>query len=149
MSLKPFRLDTLVKLRHTQRDQRRWDLAQVQAAKLRLQQKRYQISDEMNELRGRIRQYVGPGDVDVESLLAMQHYLVLLESIFGAMDLQSDQLGAEINRCRTALVEADREARVMEKLRERHQTQEQQNQTRQESKQLDEIGQRCRNAEIA
>ena len=146
---KTFCLDPLINLRRTQRDQRRCDLAQGQASKLRLQQKRYELSDEMNELRDRIRQHAGPGDVDVESLLAMQRYLVLVESKIVAMDQQLDQLGVEIDSRRAALVEADHKTRIIEKLRERHQTREQQKQIRQESKQLDEIGQWCRDAGIA
>jgi len=148
MPNQPFRLEPLLKLRRSLRDQRRRDLAQAQEAEQLLHSQKDQLALEMNELQIRMRQQASPGTVDVEALLAVKRHLLLLEAEGKAIDERMQQLAAEIHRRHEALVQADRDTRVMEKLQERHHLREQETQFRQEMIQLDEIGLRCRQTEV-
>ena len=79
-----------------------------------------------------------PGPVNVDRLLDSGRYEMMLKAERHAADEQRQAVVAEIDRRRQALVEADREVKSLEKLREqqmlRHRTEE----ARREMKRLDE-----------
>jgi flagellar protein FliJ len=76
--------------------------------------------------------------LDVNRLLEAQRYELLLKSRGEELTKQSALLAAEIERRRQALVEADRDVRVLELLDERHRREDARRQLRLETKQLDE-----------
>ena len=71
-------------------------------------------------------------------LLEAQRYEVVLKAREVELARQKELLAVETERRRQAAVEADREVRVLEKLKERHHSQHRRDEQRKEMKQLDE-----------
>jgi flagellar export protein FliJ len=63
------------------------------------------------------------GQLDVNQLLAAQRYRLSLEAQSTALAEQAAKVAEEVERRRQALVEADREVRVLDKLEERQRAQ--------------------------
>jgi flagellar FliJ protein len=111
-----FRLQTLVRIREGTRDERREQLAEV----LRIDEA---LVAQLNDLKrdrsvARKEQTLGVGRVDVDRMLGMQRYEALLSAEIEHVERQRTKVGEELERRREALMEADREVRVLEKLRE-------------------------------
>jgi flagellar FliJ protein len=111
-----FRLQTLVRIREGTRDERREQLAEV----LRIDEALVaQLNDlERDRSVARKEQTLGVGRVDVDRMLGMQRYEALLSAEIEHVERQRTKVGEELERRREALMEADREVRVLEKLRE-------------------------------
>jgi flagellar protein FliJ len=137
-----FRLATFLKLRGATRDERRTELAQAYRADDVLREHLDGVRQELGALQGECRRAVGPGNVDLDRLVEAQRYELNLRSRHAQLGKQREALAAEIERRRLALVEANREVRVLEKLRENQSLRHQHEENRQEIKQLDETAQR-------
>jgi flagellar FliJ protein len=142
MSRFKFRLQTLLRLRDAVRDERRAELAQAYQADEILQGRRRQIEDELARLRDLSRAAALPGAVDVDRLLDARRYELVLRSQQQVAEQQQRALGVEIDRRRQVLVEANREVRVLETLRDKQQDRHRQEEARQETKRLDEAAAR-------
>ena len=138
MSAFRFRLDTLLRLRIAERDERRADLAKALRAEELLHEQQRQIESEQAEVLAARRQRSAPGEANVDFLLENSRYLLVLRSRRQQLSQQIAQVAAEVERRRQAVVEADRQVRVLEKLRERQLQAYRQVQLREEIKQLDE-----------
>jgi flagellar FliJ protein len=134
-----FRLSTLLRLRTAERDERRADLAKALQAEAILREQQQRLTAEQGQLVERSRQLKAPGAADVDALLHAHRYELVLAARRRQLAGQLEQVQAEIERRRQALVEADRQVRVLEKLRERQQTAYAAVQTRHEIKQYDEM----------
>lgn len=137
-----FRFETLLKLRYADRRQRRMELAQALQAEQILEQQISALAEEEQEIRSRCCTAAGPGRVDVDELLDIHRYTAILKARAELLRDQQTRLKAEIDRRRQILVEADRQARLLEKLRERQLEQYRAEETRRETKELDEVAQR-------
>ena len=137
-----FRLETLLKLREAERQQRRLELAQAFQADEFLQAQISTLVAEASQLRLRCQAAAGPGRVNVDDLLDIHRYAVVLKGRTQVIRNQRARLQDEIERRRLALVEADRQVKVLEKLRERQQELHRAEERRLEGKDLDEIAQR-------
>ena len=139
-----FRLATLLRLREATRDERRTELAEAYRADNVLQEHLGHVGQELNWLQAQCRKAAGPGTVDVDRLVEAQRYEITLRARQGQLTQQREAVGAEIDRRRQALVGADREVRLLEKLREKQARRHREEENRQEIKQLDEVaGQRA------
>jgi len=138
-----FRLQTLLRLREADRQRRRGELAQAYRAEEILRQQRDFLAAEETEMRKRIQVASRPGPVQVDQLLDTHRYAIVLQARAKALEEQQARLLREIERRRQVLVEADREVRVLEKLRDRLLAQYRAEEAKQELKQLDEVAQRC------
>ena len=150
MSKFKFRLETLLRLRDSVRDERRAELAQAYHAGEILEQRQHEIEDELGNLAQQSRKAASPGPMDVDRLLDVRRYELVLRSQQQLAGQQQEALDAEIERRRQAVVEANREVRVLETLREKQQDRHRHEQTRQEIKELDEAaarGNRVRSTE--
>ncbi len=134
-----FRLATLLKIREAARDERRTELAQAYRADDVLQGYMEQVQSELHLLKDQCRKAVGPGMVDVDRLLEAQRYEIILKVQQSHLNEQRQRLAAEIERRRAALLAANREVRVLEKLREHQAERHQQEENRLDIKRLDEI----------
>src|SRR4051812_38751106 len=115
-----FRLETLQKVRQARRDQQRASLAEAYRAERILAENRAQLAAEKHALR-ELRRSAATGQyLDVNRLLEAQRYELLLKAQEQELAKQAVLLAAESERRRQALVEADREVRVLEMLDERH-----------------------------
>jgi flagellar protein FliJ len=134
-----FRLQTLLRLRIAERDERRADLAKALRAEAVLEEQRERLTGEQRELLGRQRALQSPGAANVDALLATHRYTGVLAVQAHQLAGQIVQVQAETERRRLALVEADRQVRVLEKLRERQAAAAKLQGERQAAKQYDEL----------
>jgi len=144
-----FRLATLLRLREAARDERRTVLAEAYRADDVLRQQQELLAAELNGLKGSCRQAVGPGTVDIDKLLAAQRYEIALRAEQMQLGRQREMIGAEIERRREALVQANRDVRVLEKLRERQAERHRDELVHREIRELDEVaGRRALQKEV-
>jgi flagellar export protein FliJ len=115
----PFRLQTLLRLRLAERDQRRADLAKALRAEEVLRAEDERLVHQQNEQAQASRELRAPGVANMDALLGSHRYAIVLANQRRQLATQLAQVEAETDRRRQALVEADRQVRVLEKLRER------------------------------
>ena len=136
-----FRLKTLLKLRDAERDRRRRELAEALRAEDVLQEQLQALRSEWEGLKDHYRQTAGPGTLDVDHLLAVQRYEVTLRSQQRLLGEQRARLAEEIERRRQVLVAADRDVKILEKLRDHQAERHRREEDRRGVLQLDEIAQ--------
>ena len=95
------------------------DLAKAIRAEELLLAQEEEIEREQAEAAGLGRQLKSPGAADVDGLLRTHRYELVLAARHKQILSQIAQVQAECERRRQAVVEADRQVRVLEKLRER------------------------------
>lgn len=134
-----FRLASLMRLRESERDERRESLAQAYHADQVLQQHQETLRGDLRENQRQVQQCSAPGPVAVERLLGRHRYELVLQTQLRQLQQQRQTIAAEIERRRQALVEADRELKILEKLRERHFQEYVFQQQKLELRELDEI----------
>ena len=137
-----FRLATLLRLREAARDDRRAQLAEAYRADEIIARQEQGLAAELIELEEQTRQAAAPGHLDVDRLLEVRRYDLIVRSQQQHVRQQRQAVQAEIERRREALVDADRRVRVLEKLRQKQSERHRQEETRQEIKQLDETASR-------
>jgi flagellar FliJ protein len=133
-----FRLETQLRLRLADRDQRRADLAKALRAEETLRGQAAELAQEQQATSERSRRLSLPGNGDVDRLLASHRYELVLKGRGRQLATQIEQVRAEIERRRLILVEADRQVRVLELLREKQQAAYQAVELRREQRLLDE-----------
>jgi flagellar FliJ protein len=135
-----FRLETLLRLRLVDRDQRRADLAKALRAEDTLRKQAADLAEEQQATSELSRKLSLPGAGDIDRLLASHRYELVLRGRSKQLASQIEQVQAEVERRRLVLVEADRQVRVLEKLRENKAAAYQTDELRREQKMLDEQG---------
>jgi flagellar FliJ protein len=133
-----FRLATLLRLREADRDERRSHLADAQRAEDIVQTRIAGIDGELRQLRGESARLSRPGTINVDELMEINRFELLLAAERQAAVQQQKLVAEEVERRRLALVAADREVRVLERLRDTQQGRHRQEADRQERKQMDE-----------
>lgn len=134
-----FRLQTLRRIREIYRDEQRGRLATAFEAERILQQQRDALAAEAAEHLENQRRAMREGLIDVNWMLTTQRYQLALEAQSSVLRQQAAKLAEEVERRRVALVEADREVRVLDKLEERQRAQHRIGAVRAETKLLDEV----------
>ncbi len=134
-----FRLATLQKLRELHRDELRGKLAEAYQAQQVLEEQLVAIQSELEAARGSHLDVIQHEEIDVVQLLETQRFQSILQSQLATLEGQTKLLATEVERRRQAVVEADREVRVLEKLYERQHAQHRKQLAQIEGKQLDEI----------
>jgi flagellar protein FliJ len=134
-----FRLQTVLRLRIAERDERRGELAKALRAAEILQERREQLGDEMNENQELARKLAEPGKANIDRILQTHRYEAILKGTLAQLVVQEKQVASEVERRRQILTEADRQVRVLEKLEDRKREEHVRMEQRQEMKQLDEV----------
>lgn len=134
-----FRLNTLLRLRELTRDERRGQLAEAYQADEIIADSQHKIQRELDDIQTRGRRAVAPGAIDIDRLLESQRYEVVLGAQKKHASEQRQKVREEIQRRTDFLVEANRQVRVLEELREKQLQRHRQEQDRQEVKLLDEV----------
>jgi flagellar FliJ protein len=137
-----FRLATLQKLREIQRDELRSKLAEAVQAQQILEEQLTQVANDIQILLEMRRSAVQSGTLHVDPLLEAQRYQGVLYAQQDKMREQIRLLSAEVERRRQAVVEADRQVKVLEKLHERKHAEHHAKQLMAETKVLDEVAAR-------
>jgi flagellar FliJ protein len=143
-----FRLATLLKLREATRDERRTELAEAYRADDILVNHLRQVSDELGIIAKRCREASQPGEVNIDLLIESQRYEVSLRAYEHQIHQQRQRLAPEIERRREALLAANRDVKVLEKLREHQIERLREEESRRDVKRLDEIAQQRAVAEM-
>ena len=149
MSKFKFRLATLLRLREATRDERRAALAEAYRVDDVLRERIGGMQAELDRLKNQCRRIAGPGDVDIDQLVEAQRYEVGLRAQQNQLTRQRKAVAEEIERRRQALLEADREVRVLEKLRDKQAALHLHEQQRRDVKRLDEVAQQQAMREVA
>ena len=139
-----FRLEPLLKIRLEARYERRAQLAQAQDAQHILYDQHAAIADDLLASRNASMRDSMPGIIDVDRLLNSHRYELVLEAQSAEIEKRQEQLAAEIDRRHELLMEADREVKVLENLKEKKLDAHHREQLAIEVKQMDEGGQRLR-----
>ena len=134
-----FRLATLLRLREAARDQRRAQLAQAYRADEIIEQERTRVAGELREVERQSRRAAAPGRLDVDRLLETRRYELVLQSQDQQLAQQHQAVQTEVERRRQALVDANRQVRVLETLHQKQLDHHRREENRQEIKQLDEM----------
>jgi flagellar FliJ protein len=137
-----FRLAPLLRLRESVRDERRAALAEAYRALDILSERQSSVQREIEALTGDYRRSSAPGALDVDRLIRRHRHELLLRTNQKELERQKSILLQEIERRRDALVAADRDVRVLEKLRERQAERHAQIEAHREQKELDEVATR-------
>lgn len=144
-----FRLTTLLRLREETRDQRRAELAEAYHADDLLHEQIQEADQALSDLLDQCRKAAGPGVVNIDRLVAAGRYELTLRARKKELDGQRERVVAEIERRRQMLVEANREVRVLEKLRETQARRHRKEEGRLEVNRLDEVAGRTKLTEDA
>ncbi|MBI3838465.1 MAG: flagellar export protein FliJ [Planctomycetia bacterium] len=138
-----FRFKALLDVREATRDERRVQLAEIQAEDRKLKERRAGLERELGDHQELLRCRTSPGPLDIDRLVTAHRYDLVLRCELQALAEHERKFATEIERRREALVAADREVRVLEKLCERQHEQFRQQQALVETKQLDEAAARA------
>jgi flagellar FliJ protein len=134
-----FRLETLLKIRLSERQSRTAALAEVVRADGLLDDQLQQLRLESKAMKQQLRLAASPGAVNVDRILEVDRFeLVLLSQQRNVLQKKSTLKG-EIARRRDALAAAEQEVRILEKLRERRLEDHQREDLRREQKLMDEV----------
>ena len=136
-----FRLATFLRLREATRDERQAELAEVYRADEILAAREGEVRQEMAAQQQSARQGAAPGPINVDRLIGTQRYELELRGRLALLTHQRQLLAGEIQRRRQALVEANREVRVLEKLRDKQLEKFRAAENYHDLKRLDEIAQ--------
>lgn len=144
MSNFKFRLQTVLRLRQAVRDERRAELGRAQRAAEVLREQQERIAAEAIENQNATRQMMtrqasSSSGVSVDGLLNAHRHALLLKAQSAQLTQQQNQIAAEIAKRQQALVEADRDVRVLEKLQEKGQVEHDLRELALEQRELDEI----------
>jgi len=135
-----FRLATLLRLREAARDERRGRLAEAQRAEDVVVERLREIDAELAEQRLVPVTATAPGRrINLDQLLDAERYELLLRTERLGVERQRAEISEEIERRRQALVAADREVRVLERLREHQEELFRAEQNRRDIRLLDEV----------
>jgi flagellar protein FliJ len=118
MSQFRFRLDTLLRLKKIARDERRTQLADAQRAEVAIAERQNELGQRQEQLEDQ-RRAIGRGPLDVARWIDADRYAQTLRAEQTDLAWQRENAAAEVERCRQHLVEADREVKTLEKLRDR------------------------------
>jgi flagellar FliJ protein len=134
-----FRLATLLRMRETARDQCRAHLAEAYRADELIEQRLEQTRQQLDILQRENRIAVSPGDVELDRVVESQRFELTLRAEQRQLELRRQAVAQEIDHRRQLLLEANREVRVLEQLRDRQEERHRHEQSLREIKQLDEV----------
>lgn len=143
-----YRLTTLLKLRKATRDERRALLAQAYLALEKLGQQRAMVERQLEETRQAHHVAAAPGEVNVDHLINSDRFQTILKAELQVLAQQTIAIEGEVEKRRQALMLADREVRVLEKLRDTQQGRHMAGLALLENKELDEVASRRNSAEV-
>ena len=142
MSKFRFRLSTLKKLREAHRDEMRSKLGEAYQAERLLSEQAEAIRLEEIESKKVQRHLLAETTTDVSQLLDAQRYAAVLRNELTNLGNQSQMLATEIEKRRQALIVADQQVRVLEKLHQRQLETHIKEKMRAEAKAMDEVASR-------
>lgn len=138
-----FRLQTLLRIREQERDERQSELAEAQQADQILVERQEEVAAQITVL-GEENRRCMVGTIDVDRILGNRRHEALLLGHQREIAEQRRIVGEEIQKRQERLVEANREVKVLEKLREKQEERFREEERLDDIKQMDEIAGRRR-----
>ncbi|PQO26264.1 flagellar export protein FliJ [Blastopirellula marina] len=135
-----FRLATFLKLKIAARDQRQAELMEVLSIQEQLVREYEETAAQLEQTITEARQGCSIGRLNVDDLIVAQRELNHLRATLAHKKSLQKKLAPHIEQRRNALLEAEKEVRSLEKLRERQEKRFADEQERRDSLQMDEIG---------
>lgn len=135
-----FRLATLLRLREAAREERRTQLAEALRLVDQLRARQQEIEELVRETKR--LQTPAAGALDADRLLNATRYELVLRAEQRALQLQEVSVQSEVEKRREALVDANREVRSLELLREKQKEAHQAEEEARARKEMDEIAAR-------
>ncbi|WP_254512061.1 flagellar export protein FliJ [Anatilimnocola floriformis] len=144
MSTYRFRLQTVLRLRSAARDERRAELGRAQRASEVLREQQDKVAADIVSTQDATRELLqkqanSTGGLNVDSLLNANRNVMMLRAQAAQLVQQQKQIAVEIGKRQAALVEADRDVRVLEKLQEKGLKEHEFRENAIEQRELDEI----------
>lgn len=133
-----FRFQALLRYREHQRDLCRQLLAGVLADESNLISQGNRLETTRQQQFDELRQLGQPGEVDVDKSASRRYYAGQLLGDMRQLQRQRDVVSQQLQLCRQALVKADQQVKVLEKLEERQRAEFRYFQERQAAKQLED-----------
>jgi flagellar FliJ protein len=134
-----FRLATLKRLREQARELAQRELGRAEQRRSEVDVQNQQVKTEFGELEIHMRKAMNRKQVDVDRVMDGHRHQLSLEAHLAELDRAMTEANQEVARCRSKLIEADREVKVLEKLHERQLAEHARQITQHEAKQLDEV----------
>ena len=138
-----FQLATLLRLRESNRDECRALLAEAHRSDQELLDQMTRLGMEQQRVQDECRKAAGPGSVAVDRLVEAHRYAVSLRAREEELKRRRQTLALEIQQRRQALVKADQDVQVLEKLRDRRLERHRIEEERKAAKQIDEAALRA------
>jgi flagellar FliJ protein len=135
-----FRLAALRRLREIRRDELQARLSEAVRAQDVLDDQAARLGQQLTALVETQRQQLASRSPNVNRLLEAQRYALALQAMQRTLDQQRSQLAQEVEARRRAVVEADREVRVLDRLAEKQLAAHRRAEQSAEQRILDEIG---------
>ena len=111
-----FRLQSVLKVRREARDQARYELARALQAETILKTQQEEGQEEVRQLLSQLVKAQTTGEISVDWIMELRRYEVVLKTQLAQVLEQMEQVGAEVERRRDLLANADREVKVLERL---------------------------------
>jgi len=134
-----FRLESILKIRERERDNRRLELLQAISAEEILLEQAKSLDAQQKRLQEDLRAATRRGLLDVDQVLGYRRYELILAAQRDELARQLKAIREEIERRRAALLEANRALRVLELLRDKQRERFLKNAMKNELKQMDEL----------
>jgi len=133
-----FHLQTVLDVRETARNECRARLAESFATARKLEERRQSIEHELAAA-VQLRQAGQVGPLDAQHLARVQRYEQLLRGDLGIVGEQILAVEQRIERERKTLIAADRQVRLLERLRDKQHARHRQQESASESRELDDL----------
>lgn len=139
-----FRLQTLLKIRENARKEAQGELAKAHEAERIVMNKIEELGQEIARCGEETRKAILHGKIDVNFMIGLRRHEAYLISQRGLAQQQLTQVREEIERRRIILMNADREVKTLEKLKEKQRERFMDDIRVSDMKQMDEIAGRDR-----
>ena len=134
-----FKFESLLKYRRHRRDLCRQLLADIFADDRRLLDNRATLEQQRAGQLGEIRELHEPGRIDIDRTAARRYFAGHVQNDMLFIDRDRAIIGEQLSRCQQALIKADREVKVLEKLRDKQHAAFRYGQNRDEGRELAEM----------
>jgi len=143
-----YRLAPLLKIKENIRTEKQTELAKAYEAQRIVQEQLKQVEEELAKSTEEGRHFIQEGKISVDFLLSLRRHEAHLLSQKKHANEQLELIAQEIERRRIALMEADREVKVLEKLKEKMKIRHLEAENKLAVRQMDEIAGRKRNVSL-
>ncbi len=134
-----FRLQTILKLRRQQEDQKKRDVGLLVSQINEYQRQALEMAQIIKEQGYILKEHI-QGDVDVSWIAGYQGYINYLRQSIAEKINSVTQVQPQLNQARRALAEAAKQTKILEKLEEKLRNRHEERLKKMEAREIDEIG---------